>query len=198
MADPANATSHNERRRSAILRAAAELLGERGFADARVADIAHRAGVSAALVIYYFGTREKLLISALSFAQDMFYQHAQRQLDTVPALRDRLSLLVTWICMPAGRAGALCLEMWAQALRCDAYRADMNLGWRNLIAYAVEGELTERCTATNEFAVQFAALLDGLWIQLATKDPELDAVKAREIAMRFAERELLPERVHHL
>ena len=38
MADPANATSHNERRRSAILRAAAELLGERGFADARVAD----------------------------------------------------------------------------------------------------------------------------------------------------------------
>ena len=37
---------------------------------------------------------------------------------------------------------------------------------------------------------KFAALLDGLSIQVALDDPEIDSDVAYDIAMRFAEREL--------
>jgi AcrR family transcriptional regulator len=52
MAEPAPATEQNEARRIGMLRAAAELICERGFGDTRIADVAKRAGVSSALVIY--------------------------------------------------------------------------------------------------------------------------------------------------
>ena len=42
------------------------------------------------------------------------------------------------------------------------------------------------------FALEFAALLDGLSIQVALEDPEVDSDLAYDIAMRFAERELEP------
>jgi hypothetical protein len=40
------------------------------------------------------------------------------------------------------------------------------------------------------FAVTFSALLDGLSIQVALGDPEVDPDKAYKIAMTYAEREL--------
>jgi hypothetical protein len=40
------------------------------------------------------------------------------------------------------------------------------------------------------FALEFGALLDGLSIQVALDDPEVDSDVAYDIAMRFAEREL--------
>ena len=40
------------------------------------------------------------------------------------------------------------------------------------------------------FALEFAALLDGLSIQVALDDPEVDSEVAYQIAMGFAEREL--------
>ena len=40
------------------------------------------------------------------------------------------------------------------------------------------------------FALEFSALLDGLSIQVALDDPEVDSAVAYDIAMRFAEREL--------
>lgn len=40
------------------------------------------------------------------------------------------------------------------------------------------------------FALEFGALLDGLSIQVALEDPEVDSEVAYAIAMRFCEREL--------
>ena len=49
------------------------------------------------------------------------------------------------------------------------------------------------------FALEFSALLDGLSIQVALEDPEVDSAVAYDIAMRFAERELdLPEQKRSL
>ena len=41
-----------EARRGQMLRAALDVISERGFADTRIADIAERIGISPALVIY--------------------------------------------------------------------------------------------------------------------------------------------------
>ena len=202
MADPAPATENNEARRIQMLRAAAELICERGFAETRIADVAKRAGVSSALVIYYFGTRDRLLVDALRYSEESFYSTAEQMLAEVSSLRERLSLLIRWTCVPEGEgdvipgAWGLWFDLWAQAFRHDevkADRAELDARWRQMIIDALEsaepGELRSGVD-TKLFALEFAALLDGLSILVALEDPEVDSEAAYRIAIRFAEREL--------
>jgi len=197
MADPAPATEQNEARRIEMLRAAAELICERGFGDTRIADVAKRAGVSSALVIYYFGTRDRLLVDALRYSEESFYEAAEQMLAEVPSLRERLSLLIQWTCVPEGAgeipgAWGLWFDVWAQAFRHDeikAGRAELDGRWRKMIIDALDSsDLSAK--DKRMFALEFAALLDGLSIQVALEDPEVDSDLAYDIAMRFAEREL--------
>jgi AcrR family transcriptional regulator len=198
MAEPAPATESNEARRVQMLRAAAELICERGFSDTRISDVAKRAGVSSALVIYYFGTRDRLLVDALRFSEESFYEAAEQMLADVPSLRERLSLLIQWTCVPTGDgeipgAWGLWFDLWAQAFRHDevkAGRVERDARWRRMIADAIESDELAARVDTWMFALEFAALLDGLSIQVALDDPEVNAKVAYDIAMRFAEREL--------
>src|ERR1700704_1461043 len=202
MAEPAPATEQNEARRIEMLRAAAELICERGFGDTRIADVAKRAGVSSALVIYYFGTRDRLLVDALRYSEESFYEAAEQMLAEVSSLHERLSLLIKWTCVPEGDdeipgAWGLWFDLWAQAFRHDeikAGRVELDARWRKMIVDAIksaeasaelDGDVDARM-----FALEFGALLDGLSIQVALEDPEVDSDVAYDIAMRFPEREL--------
>lgn len=198
MAEPAPATEQNEGRRIEMLRAAAELICERGFGDTRIADVAKRAGVSSALVIYYFGTRDRLLVDALRHSEESFYEAAEKMLAEVPSLQDRLSLLIRWTCIPRGDdeipgAWGLWFDLWAQAFRHNeikAGRVELDARWRAMIVDAVRSGADQANVDPRMFALEFAALLDGLSIQVALEDPEVDSDVAYDIAMRFAEREL--------
>jgi AcrR family transcriptional regulator len=201
MAEPAPATEQNEARRIEMLRAAAELICERGFGDTRIADVAKRAGVSSALVIYYFGTRDRLLVDALRYSEESFYAAAEEMLGEVSALRERLSLLIRWTCVREGNeeipgAWGLWFDLWAQAFRHDEIksdRAELDARWRAMIVDAIESADASEFDAKVDarmFALEFAALLDGLSVQVALDDPEVDSDLAYDIAMRFAEREL--------
>jgi AcrR family transcriptional regulator len=199
MAEPAPATEQNERRRIEMLRAAAELICERGFGDTRIADVAKRAGVSSALIIYYFGTRDRLLVDALRFSEESFYEAAEKMLAEVTSLRERISLLIRWTCVPERDgdipgAWGLWFDLWAQAFRHDeikAGRVELDARWRKMIVDAVRsGDGEAAGVDARMFALEFAALLDGLSIQVALEDPEVDSEVAYSIAMRYAEREL--------
>lgn len=198
MADPAPATENNEPRRIEMLRAAAELICERGFGDTRIADVAKRAGVSSALVIYYFGTRDRLLVDALRYSEESFYEAAEKMLSEIPSLRERLSLLTKWTCVPEADeeipgAWGLWFDLWAQAFRHDevkAGRVELDARWRQMIIDAIKSADLDTDVDPRMFALEFSALLDGLSIQVALEDPEVDSAVAYEIAMRFAEREL--------
>ena len=56
-----------DQRREQMLHAALEVISTRGYADTRIADVAERAGVSPALVIYYFKTKDHLLTEAIRY-----------------------------------------------------------------------------------------------------------------------------------
>ena len=199
MAEPAPATENNEARRIEMLRAAAELICERGFGDTRIADVAKRAGVSSALVIYYFGTRDRLLVDALRYSEESFYEAAEQMLAEVPSLRERLSLLIRWTCVPEARRrdprrlGPVVRPVGAGL----PARRDQGRPSRTRRALAPDDRRRRSSppswtTEVNArmFALEFAALLDGLSIQVALEDPEVDSDLAYDIAMRFAEREL--------
>ena len=72
--DPAEAT--DEDRHQEILEAAARVITDRGLAETRIQDIADRCGVSPGLILYYFESKDRLLVEALTYANDKYYLRA--------------------------------------------------------------------------------------------------------------------------
>jgi len=183
-------------RRPAMLSAAAEVIRERGLENARVSDVAERAGTSAPSVLYYFETKAELLKEALTSAEEEYYDDLERELDGIESARERLARIV------AGGAGdgdydaSLWMELWARALRdpdLAATRAELDGRWRQAITDVVlygqeRGEFGE--VEAEDFAVLLSSLLDGLAVQIALKDEEVTAQRARELSLAFAEKEL--------
>jgi AcrR family transcriptional regulator len=187
-------------RRDQMLAAAAQLIAERGFGETRIADVARRVGASPALVIYYFGTKDSLLTEALRWSERSFYLGAEEMLGSHAALAERIERLVDW-CLPdradklPGEWG-LWFDLWSQAFRHPEVkkdRAELDQQWRDLISRVVRegadsGEIGE--VDVGEFTVMWAALLDGLVVQLALDDPLVDGPMARRVALEVARREL--------
>jgi AcrR family transcriptional regulator len=183
-------------RRPAMLSAAAEVIRERGLENARVSDVAERAGTSAPSVLYYFETKAELLKEALTSAEEQYYDELERELAGIESARERLVLIV------AGGAGdgdydaSLWMELWARALRdpdLAATRAELDGRWRQAITDVVRygqerGEFGP--VEAEDFAVLLSSLLDGLAVQIALKDEEVTAQRARELSLAFAEKEL--------
>ena len=202
MADVAPTPSAPDARREQMLAAAAGLIGERGFSETRIADVARRAGVSPALVIYYFSTKDELLTEALRYSERSFYADVAAQMERLRTARERLEMLVRATCIPQGDdeipgAWGLWFDLWAQAFRHPEVakdRVELDQRWRDTIAGVVRdgqqaGEIG-RTVDADAFAITFSALLDGLSIQVALADPVVDPERAFAIAMAFAAREL--------
>jgi len=104
-----------QKRRTQMLEAAAEIIGERGLCDTRIADIAERAGLSPALVVYYFGSKEKVLTEALAYAEDHFYIEAFRELTGIEGASEKLVRLIELACPAVERSEID--EYWALSLQ---------------------------------------------------------------------------------
>jgi BetI-type transcriptional repressor, C-terminal len=68
-------------------------------------------------------------------------------------------------------------------------RVELDQRWRAMIARVVRDGMDGGEIGTvdaEEFAIAFAALLDGLSIQTALDDPVVDGQRAFQVAMRFA------------
>lgn len=186
-------------RRDQMLVAAAHLIAERGFSDTRIVDVAKRVGASPALVIYYFGTKDSLLTEALRWSERSFYSAVEEMLKETPALRDRIDNLVT-ACLPLADETpddwGLWFDLWAQAFRHPEVKKDrvaLDRQWRDLLARVVQvgvdnGEIEE--LDVEAFAVMWAALLDGLVVQVALDDPLVDVPYAQRVARDVAIKEL--------
>ena len=70
-----------------VLDAAAVVITERGLADTRIQDIAERCDVSPGLILYYFESKDRLLVEALTYANDQFYLRLSRELRRMPSAR---------------------------------------------------------------------------------------------------------------
>jgi AcrR family transcriptional regulator len=202
----ARAADPVDQRRDQMLRAAAELIAERGFSETRIADVASRVDASSALVIYYFRTKDELLTEALRYSENCFYDATAEMLARTPLLRDRLETLVRLTCVPQTEndipgSWGLWFDLWAQAFRHPQVakdRLELDARWRDTIARLVEEGITSGeipPTDAQDFAVTWSVLLDGLSIQVALDDPVVTVDRAFDIAMTFAVRELrLPPR----
>jgi AcrR family transcriptional regulator len=190
-----------DQRREQMLRAALEVIGERGYADTRIADVAERIGISPALVIYYFKTKDHLLTEAIRYSEDTWYTQGQRRLAAMPTAAARIEEAVALNCLPEvdvepNVSWTLFLDFWALAARnpeVAALRREDDERWRALIADLVRtgqeaGEF--RRVNPDDFAVMLDALLDGLAIQIALDDPVASPERCFELCMLYISGEL--------
>jgi AcrR family transcriptional regulator len=190
-----------DQRREQMLQAALEVISARGYADTRIADVAERAGVSPALVIYYFKTKDQLLTEAIRYYEDTWYAVGQGRMAGLSTAAARLEGFVAMSCLteadpePAG-SSSLWLDFWAQAARnaeVASVRQKSDERWRQVISSLVQegqdsGEFHDLDAA--RFAIYLSTLLDGLTIQIALDDPVVDPVRAFELSMEFAAEQL--------
>jgi AcrR family transcriptional regulator len=189
-------------RRAQMLEAAAQLIAERGLARTRIADVAERVGASPGLVVYYFDTKENLLIAALRESETGFYAAAEGLLSSQASLRERMETLVrlTFTEESLGEVKGqwgLWFDLWNEAFRHPEVAADrrgLDEQWRGLIARMVRAGIeageVDAGLDVETFAVTWAALLDGLAVQVALEDRVVTQQRAVDIALGFARREL--------
>ena len=192
-----------DQRREQMLRAALEVIVERGYPDTRIQDVAERAGTSPALVIYYFKTKDQLLTEAMRFSEDTWYEAGMRRIATIDTAAGRLEELVALCCQPEAddpdapsASWLLWVDLWAQAARnteVASVRQKFDERWRDTIASLVTqgreaGEFGPVDAA--DFAVTMSSLLDGFAIQIALEDPTVGPGRAFELSMRFAASQL--------
>jgi AcrR family transcriptional regulator len=188
-------------RRQEILTAAAQVIIDRGLADTRIADVADRCGISPGLILYYFDSKDRLLVEALANANDKFYLRLSRELRQVPSATEQLRLLIE-LSIPRLRTEpeeiddwALWIEIWVRALRDPKLaeeRETLDRQWRRSIADVIirgreSGEFPDGLGA-EDLGIAIAAMIDGLAIQVLMNDTAFTPSSVRDLCMAAASR----------
>jgi AcrR family transcriptional regulator len=203
MAMAKTATKRQQRdRRQEILEAAAGVITERGLAETRIQDIAEVCGVSPGLILYYFESKDRLLVEALTLANDRFYLEMAREMRKMPSATERLrrmielsvpgllpeyALLDEW---------ALWLEIWVLALRdpqMAAERESLERRWIQSLAEVIRygrqsGEFSTDGMETEDLALQLGSMIDGMAIQVLLGDPSFTPERMYRMSMDVAQR----------
>ena len=173
-------------RHQEILDAAARVITDRGLAETRISDIADRCGVSPGLILYYFESKDRLLVEALTYANDKYYLAQTRELRRMDSAKDQLRRLID-LSVPGLlpdyerlEEWALWIEIWVRALRDPALakeREVLDRRWRQSIADIVRhgrttGEFPDGEDA-DELGMELGALIDGLAIQVLMNDTQV-------------------------
>jgi AcrR family transcriptional regulator len=189
-------------RREEILRSAVQVISWRGHADTRLSHVAERCGVSQALVVYYFGTRERLLAQALAYSDARFYEHSAAELAKIPTATRKLIRLLELSCTtgdpddPDQPSWVLWLDLWAVAARnaeVAEHRRQLDRRWRETIAAIVrQGVASHEFRAVNvdDYTIRLAAMVDGLAVQVALEDAEVSAERMLQLCLSAAADEL--------
>ncbi|WP_191971562.1 MULTISPECIES: TetR/AcrR family transcriptional regulator [Streptomyces] len=184
-------------RREELLRAAVEQIEARGVSAVRIADVASALGVSNALVLYHFSTKEKLVAAAFTHAAAGDLTRLRKLLGRRTTALRRLRSAVRWYA-PTGQAKGwrLWIEGWAAALREPALREvtrDLDRQWKAALTEVVTegvaaGEF--QCPDPTGTALRLTALLDGLAVQMTTYAGAVSRARALEWVDEALAREL--------
>ncbi|MFJ8547276.1 TetR/AcrR family transcriptional regulator [Streptomyces sp. NPDC093586] len=184
-------------RREELLRAAIEQISARGVAALRIADVAAALGVSSALVLYHFSTKEKLVAAAFTRAAEDDLACLRRLLGRRTSALRRLRAALRWYA-PTGQAKGwrLWIEGWAASLREPALREvarELDRQWKAAIAEVIAdgvaaGEFS--CPDPDGAALRLTALLDGLAVQLTSYKGAVPRARALQWVDEALAREL--------
>jgi AcrR family transcriptional regulator len=181
-----------------ILDAACRVIVREGSHGLRMASVADEAGVSKALVHYYFSTRQELLRNAFAWSEERWQTALSTQVEALPTGAERLecALCLSIDSDPSfSYQRALWNEVWSSLRFDDELRPRVERSYRDWLARLVA--LVEEGHADSSIAVTVDAA-DAGWRLAATGDGLesllylglIDRERARELMLGSIQREL--------
>ncbi|WP_433211761.1 TetR/AcrR family transcriptional regulator [Microtetraspora malaysiensis] len=174
MTDRTRTQERGRQARRTVLEAALAEIAERPVAEIQVQQIADRAGMSPARVLYYFRSRDRILAETFRWSERVLAERRARELDGVTDPEERLDRYVR-LYLPEDShdvSWKLWLEAWLRSVTNEEMSRtadEIDSGWmRDLTAIVDDGVASGvfRAVAVEEFLPWFNALLDGLAVHV--------------------------------
>ena len=183
-------------RRLTIVTAALAVVRDHPVADVQLAEIAARAGMRPNHVLYYFSSRDAVLIEAVRHAEVQLADARAAALRSIADPAERLRRYVADY-LPDDRhdpVWKLWVEGWLRSASHDEFGAvgrEMNERWRGDLVAALEHAAAEGTPVpanTVDVARRFNFTLDGLAIHVLAG--HVSTAEAQELALRTLRAEL--------
>jgi AcrR family transcriptional regulator len=192
-------TENGQRSRDRIFQAAVDLITEAGIDQVRVAEIARRANMSSGQVMYYFTTKEHILLETLAWLDGQDMERARAGLRKVTGAWQQLERYIGYY-LPAPATDSswiLWMEVWARAphnRRVSRLLEELLLPWRDelaaIVAHGVQEGVFTPPAAMDDFTLRFTALLDGLAILRLRQMHQPSRKRLIDLALATARAEL--------
>lgn len=187
-------TTYPENRKARIIDAAMDVLNDQGFCSLKIREVARRAGVSAGLICHHYDTKHGLLLAVIreavsSYAKQLEFVAAQ---DVPP--RDKVLALVRLALAPEQsnkRLSSVWLTLYCLAgSDTDFHKELMRYQTINLevILSAISPLFNPKEAAHS--ARLIVALVDGVWLQHATRAAPVDLGAAQDLVASLTEHAL--------
>ena len=194
-------TEDGQRSRDRILKAALDLITEAGIDQVRLAGIARRASMSTGQVMYYFTSKEHILLETLAWQEHQDTEARRATLAKITGVWRQLDRFIGHYLpvSPTDPVWILWMEAWARAphsAEVSQFMEALLRPWRDdlaaIVARGVEEGAFVPPDAIDDFTLRFVALLDGLALQRLRQLHQLSRKRVIELAMNAARAELAP------
>jgi AcrR family transcriptional regulator/transposase-like protein len=181
--------------RERILEAAGRAIVARGMGATRIVDIAREAGVSPAIVHYYFATKDAVLLEAARWVEretvaqrDQIVYGPGSALAKLSQFLDaqRVSHQLSW------QEIVVYFGLWDHAIRSPRYRAQSTRArqvwkayWTTILEQGVAEGVFHLAAPLDDVIERIAAFLDGISIQILLGHPWLDERRAADLTYEF-------------
>ena len=166
-------TENGQRSRDRVLQAAVELITEAGIDRVRITEIARRASMSSGQVMYYFTSKEHILLEALAWQDYQDIKRARAALAKVTGAWRQLERYIGFYLptSPADPVWILWIEAWARAphnRQVSLFLEELYALWLEELAAIVARGVEEGAFVPpaniDDFTLRFASMLDGFAI----------------------------------
>ncbi|MFB7913048.1 TetR/AcrR family transcriptional regulator [Streptomyces sp. NPDC056061] len=186
--------------REEVLAAAMATIAEQGLDGLTMAGLGREVGMSSGHLLYYFRTKDELLLQTLEWSEGRLGDRRRMLLSGRETARARLDAYIG-LYLPDGHRDphwTLWLEVWNRSQNADAdaraRQAAIEGAWhRDLVALLAEGVSNGefRAVDAERFATRLRALLDGFSVHVAVGLPGTGRDRALVLAGEFVEESLL-------
>ncbi|MDI3409251.1 TetR/AcrR family transcriptional regulator [Streptomyces cavernicola] len=198
---PAARARRNAPPRDQVLSAAMAMIADSGLDRLTMAALGREVGMSSGHLLYYFKTKDELLLQTLEWSEGRLGEHRRSLLDSTEPARARLDAFVDLYVpdVPRDPHWTLWLEVWNRSQYADeeaesrGRQAAIEKAWhRDLVALLAEGvsrgEL--RGVDPERFAARLRALLDGFSLHVAVGLPGTDRAQVLAHVREFLDEAL--------
>jgi AcrR family transcriptional regulator len=196
---PAPRTRNTAPPREDVLAAVMATVAERGLDGLTMAGLGREVGMSSGHLLYYFRTKDELLLQTLEWSENRLGERRRLLLSRPESVRERLDAYIG-LYLPAGHRDphwTLWLEVWNRSRdagdEARARQAAIEGAWhRDLVALLAEGGARGefRRVDAEHFATRLRALLDGFSVHVVVGLPGTSRAQVLERVREFLDEAL--------